>query len=686
MEEPRKNYQTTLQIVILDYRKKNQYDVMELHQKGITKAHTITNKVFSIPVEVKSFKEKIEVIFKSSSSVKSDTKYNVTMFKNHSNLLYAFLNSKEDYQIDFYVQYSPNNKYSSLYSPIKIKENYKEYVFYPNLIDVIRMKAFFTICNISVNFLFIIPKVHFKVYKKDLHGKNVLKLCLYYLYKEKETKKGEKSTISHCLQCHSYYHEKTPSEELLDKLNNNQNFVDICYKEVQNITLSFETLIFSYSKKEPDLSELLINFYPQFKKLLSKFPNVINISPLPINQITCINKKMFLLLSYCYLIELFYLISGDWESLLTNLKQIPKRIEKIILYLYSKIIECWNIVNEEIVQLSNTDNNWRDNCRRISVITNSIWPQIDSRDKHLYIPEELIIHKLNENNFYRKGYDLLINLLFELKDNSFLIEPLTLLNSTISENINREPGYIEEPQKNEYERVDSFEIDILDYKAIRDELLDNIPHKIYRMKTVNPFRALYYPRSQDLAINEHVLFLFNNEIGNNIDKIFENNEDPQCKYSTQVFTELLHEALGHMKIGIDKVFINTPEKFVFNGEFKTFSSEQKPDAGYIIEMNISDKKEYIECLKDPFNEDCKDFYNVSLFTSETNQNLNKTFVSVFGEITNTEDEEQSTKKNKHQFRSHRFKKDFHKNMLYKRQYQIFSSLNKKYHKYRMLKI
>ena len=134
------------------------------------------------------------------------------------------------------------------------------------------------------------------------------------------------------------------------------------------------------------------------------------------------------------------------------------------------------------------------------------------------------------------------------------------------------------------------------------------------------------------------------------------------------------------------MFINTPEKFVFNGEFKTFSSEQKPDAGYIIEMNISDKKEYIECLKDPFNEDCKDFYNVSLFTSETNQNLHKTFVSVFGEITNllsksavnieitnTEDEEQSTKKNKHQFRSHRFKKDFHKNMLYKRQYQIFSS-------------
>ena len=102
------------------------------------------------------------------------------------------------------------------------------------------------------------------------------------------------------------------------------------------------------------------------------------------------------------------------------------------MYLYSKIIECWNIVNEEIVQLSNTDNNWRDNCRRISVITNSIWPQIASRDKHLYIPEELIIHKLNENNFYRKGYDLLINLLFELKDNSFLIEPLTLLNSTIS--------------------------------------------------------------------------------------------------------------------------------------------------------------------------------------------------------------------------------------------------------------
>ena len=100
-------------------------------------------------------------------------------------------------------------------------------------------------------------------------------------------------------------------------------------------------------------------------------------------------------------------------------------------------------------------------------------------------------------------------------------------------------------------------------------------------------------------------------------------------------------------------------------------------------MNISDKKEYIECLKDPFNEDCKDFYNVSLFTSETNQNLNKTFVSVFGEITNTEDEEQSTKKNKHQFRSHRFKKDFHKNMLYKRQYQIFSSLN---HKHHMLKI
>ena len=679
MEEPRKNFQTTLQIVILDFKNNNQYDVLELHQKGITKAHTITNKVFSIPVEVKSFKEKIEVIFKSSLSVKPDTKYNVIMFKNHSNFLYAFLNSKEDYQIDFYVQYSPNNKYSSLYGPIKIKENNKEYMFYPNLIDVIRMKAFFTICNISINFLFIIPKVNFKVYKKDLHGENVLKLCLYYLYKVKEREK-----ISHCLQCHSYYHKRTPSEELLDKLNNNQNFVDTCYKEVQRITLSFETLICSYSKKAPDLNELLRTFYPQFSGLLSKFPNLLDISLLPINQITCLKKKMFHLLSYCYLIELFYSISGNWENLLSDNNILPKRNENKIIYLYTKIIECWDIVNEEIEQLSNTDNNWRDKCRRISVITNSLFPQIDNQDSHLYIPKELIIHKLNEKNFYRKAYDLLINLIFQLKEKSFLIEPLTLLNSNISENINREQGYIEEPPRDEYDRVDSFEIDILDYKAIRDELLDNIPNKIYRLKTSNQFRAMYYPRSQDLAINEHVLF--NNEIGNNIDKIFENNEDPQCKYSIQVFTELLHEALGHMKIGIDKVFINTPEKFVFNGEFKTFSSEQKPDAGDIIEMNISDKKEYIECLKDPFKEDCKDFYNVSLFTSETNQNLNKTFVSVFGEITNTEDEEQSTKKNMHQLRSNRFKKDFHKNILYKRQYQIFSSLNKKYHKHHMLKI
>ena len=105
------------------------------------------------------------------------------------------------------------------------------------------------------------------------------------------------------------------------------------------------------------------------------------------------------------------------------------------------------------------------------------------------------------------------------------------------------------------------------------------------------------------------------------------------------------------------------------------------------EKFVKDKGYYYEVRKRfNQNEDCKDFYNVSLFTSETNQNLNKTFVSVFGEITNTEDEEQSTKKNKHQFRSHRFKKDFHKNMLYKRHYQIFSSLNKNYHKHHMLKI
>ena len=75
----------------------------------------------------------------------------VGIFKNFTNVVYSFINSNEAYQVNWYIQYSPSNKYAELKSQIQIEEKNKSYSLLPNIIDEVSKVGSLLLRNLLIS-------------------------------------------------------------------------------------------------------------------------------------------------------------------------------------------------------------------------------------------------------------------------------------------------------------------------------------------------------------------------------------------------------------------------------------------------------------------------------------------------------------------------------------------------------
>ena len=602
---------TTLHFVFLDYKIKNIYDRILISEsnKDTHKIIKIENNILIMSFNIDSFSMNIECTFLSSFTSNKSPKYKIIIYSLHTNYIYAFINNNEFYQVDIYSQLNPPDKIATLFSPIIINEKKKQYVLPLNLIDYIRGKSVITICNISISFIIEKPNVKFHVTKEDLNHSNYLKICLYYLFN------NSSKQIEYKITCHSICIEQNDLSTFIEHANNKESigskYKDICISAITHM----QTLLNKYITIQKE--EMYLEFFKEIDLICSQHfekTDLFTICQIPIEKIENIDDDTYYVLHTTYLIQLIKEVKDIWNN---------NRSLSSTIYLYNKIYSCWQLIHLEIKKISD-NNSLRENIRHLSLVTGNLELQVSASEEELQVPQVINVDTLNEKNFYFKGINLLRSVITNLNNSSFLVEPLSLLNSNISKNINKTHDVktflnLFKSKKNEkvYDNGENvFEINIIDYNKIKDELMKIFPNKIYRFYSQYPCNAEFQPRSNMISINEFYLL---EEKQGYLNKIFEDNKDPQGKFSIQVFMELLHEFLGHCKIEIGKLLVSTPTKFLYNGEIK--ENKTSPDAGCIIEQFLSSKKENIYFLKDPYT-NCSSLYNVSFFTDENNIRLN----------------------------------------------------------------
>ena len=274
-----------------------------------------------------------------------------------------------------------------------------------------------------------------------------------------------------------------------------------------------------------------------------------------------------------------------------------------------------NIYKLTINELLKKDISFKSKLKEVSIFISTFTLHFEAFEREYHYPQYVDLRQINDSHYYKKPFFFVKDIINDLKDDSFLSEPLMLLNSNISTDINLNnytvnllkselPDMVSKMSQKELSQMTSieifkkfprevFEINIINLKIMKKEILDFIPTSFYRWYSEYYNRAMYQSRVDMMVINERHLFNKDKEDNDELYNTPEKIKD-YSKYSVPVFFEILHEILAHKKVSILNYSKGTPSKYVKNGEM----IQGEKDSGRIIESFISDE-EHIEFIKMP---------------------------------------------------------------------------------------
>ena len=612
MEKKTNNFnQTFITFKFLDYNKYSYYDYIKLAYP--TKLDTIKITADTIRVKVNdysSFSFPFNFTLSNSVTKRISRQFDFEIYTNRDNMIYLFLNDEFNYyQVELFAQINPPKEVLSLQT--KIRVNNKDYLILINCIDTYHSKFVCHLCNFPLNFQFISPEVNFLVDEADIKNHNKYKMCLYYLKKSKFH-----------ITCHAIDYElnSTKLSKRIASMNEDKVLEfsrDLKGKVEDKLEQHKDNML---EKNMEDLMKAIENIYKEELLMNDERESIfMTFAEISIKSIKKWNSKLYEIFSNVYYLSLFFAHSNKWR--ITEEEEESdeedgdesdnstenKRIEKI-KKTYIKFYEF--VTKREELLISIKDDKYENKLLKESLFISSFSLYINSKETQeelYYLPQLVELSDLEENNFYYKAFSFLHKIIDNLNNTSYLVEPLMLLNSNISEDINL---------LNEDRKEKQFEICIIDINSMKSEIKHFIPTSFYRWYSSSKVRAFYQPRGNILVINEKLLF---NKSKRKVDSSFiKGGGLKTIRLTTSVVFLLLHELLGHKKLAAKNFSINSPDKVLFNGQFVSGG-----EAGEYIERYIS-SSEKLNFIKSPlYVRPFSIIKDTSLFTQKTNEALNQ---------------------------------------------------------------
>ena len=430
---------------------------------------------------------------------------------------------------------------------------------------------------------FIEPSASYFIREKELNEYKRYKICLYLL---KESKVE--------LTCHTHQSKIQDRTVFFGSINEKQYLND-----VRKWRIELEEILSKYKNDSDDENTFDI-FFNSIIKIFDNIDkekwNIFNdVYEMPIKHINDITAELFEIFSTVYYLSFFY--SYSKTSMVTN--YIQKK------YHYQKYFEIKNLYHSLLDELSKKNISIERKLIEISIFISTFSMHFECSENIYYFPEYVDLSTIIDKHYYKQPFRFTKEIIESLNEESFLTEPLMLLNSKVSVDINLN-NYTEELlrknkceflEKNEkiFEQIPQtvFEICIVDINAMKKEINGFIPTFIYRWYSDADSRAMFNRRAEVMIINEKHLFKISKEYNDELFKTPTKERD-YSKYSVPVFFEILHEILAHNKVNILNYSKGTPKKYLKDG--KIVSGEK--DAGRILESFISNS-ENIDFIKKP---------------------------------------------------------------------------------------
>ncbi len=434
--------------------------------------YLISNQVIKVQLSTTN-KEitKVHFYLNHFTSTENTRVYEIDVFEGKSNVVYIIMNTSKDnqYQIDFFCQKSPPKEYK--HTTVSIEIDNLIYTLKLNWIDEQRAKSVVYLCNFPMIFNFIIPNISYSIRESDIKSGNRFKLCLYLL----KDNNGE-------ITCHSIPHEinkdiVTESNEktllqgmrqIKDKLENIMNQYNSNNYEEKNIESFFKAIEKMFDDIEKEQWNTFVDLYS-----------------FPIKQMNEIKDITFELFTTVYYLSFFKNSSETWKKVEDFLQ---------IKYLYKKFFEIRNIYKRIIIELLLKDISFKNKLKEVSIFVSTFTLHFEAFEKNYHYPHYVDLNQINDSHYYKKPFTFVKDIIEHLKEDSFITEPLMLLNSTISTDINlnnytvtllknEQPDMVAKMTQQELSQITSieifkkipqevFEINIINIKTMKKEIIN----------------------------------------------------------------------------------------------------------------------------------------------------------------------------------------------------------------------
>ena len=531
-----------------------------------------------------SFSTMIQLKLSNSKNEKVYKVYEIEIFKDVTNEVYLLIKDSFPYQIDLYAQttsflITKENKIS-----ISIGNFLIELPL--NLIDKVRFKSLVNFCNV--------PLITFNCLKdgysisKETKRLTHLKFCFYFL---------EDSDKKYMLTIHKV--DNTDSNEKTKKIAKEVvNHLDFIEQKVETIKHDIITLL-EENQSNPTNMTSFVNFFIKLDKYFisinKQYPLLFDITNIPLRYLPFTEQVLNIL----YNAYFFSILKQTTTTAINKMKT-----EERALFDQMKNVDNLYLAYKMIGEsLEKDDSSIEIKIKKVSVYYACVNKSM-TLNETCDLPLFFDIETNCKNNFYNKATLLLKECVINLENDSFLSEPLMLINSNVSSDINI---------SNKNGGKEQFEICILNIDNIKKQILSTlIPSFLFRWDSYTFYTTFIDIRSQCVIINEKRFFGYNHIKMNSV------LEMPSKSYiATSVLIELLNSILGYstQKVNIKSNF--TPEQFYINGKF-----ENLKETGSIIEHYLA-SSEHILLMKHSQSYKLSSLQDYRLFTSKSNEELRK---------------------------------------------------------------
>ena len=621
---------TTLIFDFVDYdsnKDNNKYSMkVSFNGNTLLEQSIATNQIittFDSPETNIKEKYKFEVEIKNIEDISKLT-YKLSFYENRDNTYSCFLHNSDNCCIEFYVEICAGNHLTveslkSKYQKLDLLLNSKLYSI--PLHYTLNAISFFTLINQNPNTIEVNKLMDKDSSSKTLKAKlkktkiKEFKFCLK-VYEKYE------SFHENILTVYDNTHYDVPYIQIVSKMTNETKhcfclLYNLLYNEVINLINSI-----NYNTDYSTFFESLQEIISQFKNLRYKNRNITDYLKTPIKFLTLNeeDKQLFSIDYFLFVVQVF------------NSKYQTYKTQKATYASFKRLLMNIKIVKEHFIQkqidFDSRNYDIKSYIEHLLVFSITLADTISNSNESTIEEPKLVnietLKQFNPNNYYIQAIQFFREIILNLEENSALTSCCRQLNSKISNDLNL---------NNDIRKRNSFEIEYIPLKALKEDLLSLIPEHFYRIYSKAFFYAMTIPSIDAICFNEYTTF---NEMSKELlNEIYLHSEDKEKLYTFPILFLLFHERMGHSKIRHDlyNMYKTTPYKFSFFGKESSLSdkdcnNELYTEAGKIVEKFIG--KKICDYLMNP-QSDVNSLFDYRLFIEEDFSNLERKIEKIMEE-------------------------------------------------------